>query len=89
MKARLAVIAIIITTIISGCSKNNDCKDGDCEKNVLINKQLYDNTVTNNELCAAAFGKTVSFNLKPLRVKGSHKISIFLSGLNNPIIYSY
>ena len=48
MKLTIAIIVIGITIILSGCSKHNDCSDGKCEKTVLVNAELYNNTITNN-----------------------------------------
>ena len=143
MKATLAAIVITVTTLISACSKNNHCKDKACEKTVLLNNELYNDTktdnyiitdasvsgdcleikfgasgcdskswivelvdadqitatltpyrslklaLTNNEMCAASFAKTVSFDLLPLRIKGSNELILSLSGLNKTIIYKY
>ena len=43
----------------------------------------------NNEACLAYFERTVSFNLKPVRVKGSNEIVLHLEGLNTPLTYNY
>ncbi|TXE06126.1 hypothetical protein FUA26_14195 [Seonamhaeicola algicola] len=43
----------------------------------------------NNEACLAYFERTVSFNLLPIRVKGSHKIQLHLEGVNAPLTYNY
>ncbi len=143
MKLTITIISLAIITLVSSCSKNNGCKDGNCEKTVLVNNQMYNSTstnnymineaiingdcleikfgssgcdskswivelvdaaqvtepptpqrslklaLTNNELCAAAFSKTVSFDLTPLRIKGSSKVNLLLAGYNQPLIYSY
>lgn len=46
-------------------------------------------SLTNNELCTAAFQRTISFDIKPLRVNGSKKIRLALEGFNQQIIYNY
>jgi hypothetical protein len=45
-------------------------------------------SLKNNEVCQAAFGKTVSFDLKPSRVSGG-EIILNLAGWNSPIRYKY
>jgi hypothetical protein len=45
--------------------------------------------LTNNELCAAAFTRTVSFDLTPLRVQGSDRVQLFLHGLGQQLFYNY
>ena len=34
-------------------------------------------SLTNKEMCTAAFWKTVSFDLTPLRIKGTFKMNVF------------
>ena len=48
MKLTIAIILIGITIILSGCSKHNDCPMASVRKLVLVNAELYHNTITNN-----------------------------------------
>jgi hypothetical protein len=45
-------------------------------------------SLKNNEDCLAAFGKTMTFNLKPARIN-SDEIILNLSGWDSPIRYKY
>jgi hypothetical protein len=45
-------------------------------------------SLKNNEACQAAFGKTMTFNLKPSRIN-SGEIILNLAGWNSPIKYKY
>lgn len=45
--------------------------------------------LTNNEMCAAVFTRTVFFDLKPLRLHDSDEILLNLDGLNKELIYRY
>jgi hypothetical protein len=45
-------------------------------------------SLKNNEDCQAAFGKTMTFNLKPSRIN-SGEIILNLAGWNSPIRYKY
>ena len=54
MKATIASIVITVTILISACSKNNNYKDSACEKTVILNKDLYNNTNTDNYMITDA-----------------------------------
>lgn len=43
----------------------------------------------NEEACLAYFERTVSFNLIPLQVNGSHEIILQIEGLETPLHYKY
>ncbi len=43
----------------------------------------------NDELCDAYFEKTISFNLTPLQISGSHEIILHLEGLDTSLNYKY
>ncbi len=43
----------------------------------------------NNEVCAAVFTKTVSFDLTPIQIEGYSKIIINIHGLENSLLYQY
>jgi hypothetical protein len=45
--------------------------------------------LANNELCAAAFSKTVSFDITPLRIPGAKVVRLKLEGLNIALLYYY
>lgn len=43
----------------------------------------------NEEDCLAVFKRTVSFNLVPLQINGSHEIILHLEGLESSLNYKY
>ena len=43
----------------------------------------------NNELCQAAFEKTVSFDLTPFQIDGQSELPLNIDGWNEQIIYEY
>lgn len=43
----------------------------------------------NNELCHAAFEKTVSFDLTPFQIDGQNELPLNIDGWNEQIIYEY
>lgn len=43
----------------------------------------------NEEDCLAVFKRTVSFNLTPLQINGSHEIILHLEGLESSLNYKY
>lgn len=45
--------------------------------------------LTNNQLCAAVFQKTISFDLTPFRITGMNQLPIVLEGWNQQILYQY
>ena len=45
--------------------------------------------LTNDEACLAVFKRTVSFNLTPLQINGSHEIILHLEGLEPSLNYKY
>lgn len=45
--------------------------------------------LVNNELCAAAIGRTISFDLHPLRISGVNKIRFVLADYDKSMIYEY
>ena len=45
--------------------------------------------LTNTELCAAAFQKTVSFDIRSLKVEGTKKVYLNLEGFSQALFYSY
>lgn len=76
----------------SGCSGNTwitELVDADAvlESNPVQRKIKL--KLTNNELCAAAFKKTVSFDISKLKVSGTKKIILGLAGHSDPLIYNF
>lgn len=43
----------------------------------------------NEELCLAFFERTITFDLKPVRVQGSSKVILHIEGIEQPLEYSY
>lgn len=43
----------------------------------------------NNDLCQAAFGKTVSFDLTPFQIDGQNELPLNIDGWNERITYKY
>ncbi len=43
----------------------------------------------NDEACLASFERTISFDLKPIRISESGKIILNLEGVDKDLIYSY
>jgi len=56
MKTTTILLSIAASTLFSGCEKMMDCKDkhNNCEKSVLLNKGLYDNTSSDNYMITEA-----------------------------------
>lgn len=56
MKTTSILIVIASSILFSGCEKMMNCKDkdGSCEKSVVMNKVLYDNTSTANYMITDA-----------------------------------
>lgn len=45
--------------------------------------------LTNEELCAAYFERTITFDIKPLQVIGSNEIILHIEGLESSLSYKY
>ncbi|MDD7885511.1 hypothetical protein [Flavivirga sp. 57AJ16] len=43
----------------------------------------------NKEACLAVFKRTISFDLRPLQINGSHEIILHLEGLETSLRYKY
>jgi len=56
MKTTTILLSIAASTLFSGCEKMMDCMDkhNNCEKSVLLNKVLYDNTSSANYMITDA-----------------------------------
>lgn len=82
-----------LTVGSSGCS-GNSWTFKLIDANVLLEsnppQRLLRLKLTNPELCAAAFTKTVSFDLTGLRVAGTNKVKLQLDGWTGaPLEYQY
>lgn len=77
-------LCLAAATLFSNCTKNMKCKNNNsaCEKTVILNKELYAKTSTDNYMIT-------SFDLTPLRIKGTKNISLSISGSKQLRTYKY
>lgn len=68
---------------------SSGCDGSQWETDLFNNEQQLKLELTNPELCLAVVSKTVSFNLKPLRVNGQNQVTLMLQGWATPIVYNY
>ncbi|MGV3695702.1 hypothetical protein [Flavobacterium sp.] len=45
--------------------------------------------LTNPEVCAAVVSKTMSFDMRPLRVSGQNQVTLNIEGWPTPVVYNY
>jgi hypothetical protein len=88
----LNVNCLDITISSSGCSGNT------WEMDLFSTNSLPDTfplqralklQLINNEVCAAIFQKTVSFDLTPLQIDGQNQITLNIEGWGEQLIYQY
>ena len=45
--------------------------------------------LTNPELCLAIVSKTISYDVRPLRVDGQNQVTLTIEGWAQPVVYNY
>ncbi|MBO9591531.1 MAG: hypothetical protein J7599_01395 [Niabella sp.] len=91
-KAGILGDSLFITFGASGCSGGTwetSIIDADRVAESYPVQRYLKLRLVNNELCAAAFSKKISVNIRPLRVAGAHKVSFNLNGWSQPLLYQY
>jgi hypothetical protein len=81
-----------ITFGSSGCNANNwvaDLVDSGAILDSNPVQRMIKLSLTNNELCAAAFVKSLQFDITGLRVSGSSSVRLMLTGFGTSLIYQY
>ena len=81
-----------VTIGSSGCDANNWTMNLFSTNNFSNTNPIQRNIkveLVNQEACAAAFQKTVSFDLTPLRVSTQTQIIFNIDGWNEQIVYNY
>lgn len=81
-----------ITVGASGCNPNNwtlNLFSTDAFYDVFPLQRIAKIQVVTNEACAAAFEKTVVFDLTPFQISGQNNVPINLEGWDEPINYQY
>ena len=81
-----------VTIGSSGCDANNWTMNLFSTNNFSNTNPIQRNVkveLVNQEACAAAFQKTVSFDLTPLRVSAQTQIIFNIDGWSEQIVYNY
>ncbi len=83
---------INITVGASGCDGNSwvfNLIDSGAVAESSPEQRYLKLQLLNGELCDAYFEKTISFNLTPLQINGSHEIILHLEDLDTSLNYKY
>lgn len=92
VEAEIVDDCLLITIGASGCSGNSweyRLVDSGAVAESSPEQRFLKFELSNSEACQAFFQKTVSFDLRPLKISGSQEIILNLENSNNPFTYSY
>jgi len=83
---------LTITFGSSGCSGNTwvvEMFDSGTVDDYTPLQRYLRMKLTNTELCTAVPVKSVSFDIRPLRVLGKNSVELNLDGWHGPLVYNY
>lgn len=83
---------LAITVSSSGCDGRSwvlDLIDSEAVYESNPPQRMLKLRLVNNEVCAAVFSRTVSFDIRSLRVSMSNSVLLTLAGYNQSLVYNY